>query len=212
MANFEVVQQGLLAKPKRWLVTGVAGFIGSNLLEFLLQRGQRVVGLDNFSTGHWQNLEDVRQGVGLERWANFTFMEGDIVHPAECVKACAGVDYVLHQVALGSVPRSIADPCSTNRSNIDGFLNLLVAARDAKVKRFVYASSGAVYGDHPGLPKVEGIIGQPLSPYAVTKCVNELYADVFSKTYGLECLGLRYFNVFGRRQSPDGPYAAMIPV
>jgi len=212
MANFEVVQQDLLAKPKRWLVTGVAGFIGSNLLEFLLQCGQRVVGLDNFSTGHWQNLEDVRQGVGPERWANFTFMEGDIVHPAECVRACAGVDYVLHQAALGSVPRSIADPCSTNRSNIDGFLNLLVAARDAKVKRFVYASSGAVYGDHPGLPKVEGIVGRPLSPYAVTKCVNELYADVFSTTYGLECLGLRYFNVFGRRQSPDGPYAAVIPV
>jgi UDP-N-acetylglucosamine 4-epimerase len=212
MTQLENLKEELAAAPKRWLVTGVAGFIGSNLLEFLLHLNQTVIGLDNFSTGHRANLEDVRQSVGSARWANFTLLEADIAQPADCAKACAAVECVLHQAALGSVPRSIADPQATNRSNIDGFLNMLVAAKEAKVKRFVYASSGAVYGDHPGLPKVEDVIGKPLSPYAVTKCVNELYADVFSKTYGMECIGLRYFNVFGRRQRPDGPYAAVIPI
>jgi UDP-N-acetylglucosamine 4-epimerase len=212
MTAFETVRQKVAAVPRRWLVTGVAGFIGSNLLELLLQCGQTVIGLDNFSTGSRENLEDVRRSVGSKRWAQFTFIEGDIAVPEDCAKACVGVDTVLHQAALGSVPRSIADPQATNRSNIDGFLNMLVAARSAKLKRFVYASSGAVYGDHPGLPKVEETIGRPLSPYAVTKCVNELYAEVFGKTYGMECVGLRYFNVFGRRQSPEGPYAAVIPI
>lgn len=212
MPPLETLKQVLSAAPRRWLVTGVAGFIGSNLLEFLLECGQKVVGLDNFSTGHRRNLEDVRASVGADRWANFTLIEGDIAVATDCVKACVGVEYALHQAALGSVPRSIADPQRTNRSNIDGFLNMLVAARDAKVERFVYASSGAVYGDHSGLPKVEDVVGKPLSPYAVTKCVNELYADVFSKTYGMEYIGLRYFNVFGRRQSPDGPYAAVVPI
>jgi UDP-N-acetylglucosamine/UDP-N-acetylgalactosamine 4-epimerase len=202
----------LAATRRRWLITGVAGFIGSNLLEALLRCGQAVVGLDNFSTGHRRNLEDVRRSVGPDRWLNFTFIEGDIESPSDSAKACTGVDYVLHQAALGSVPRSIADPLRTNRSNVDGFLTMLIASRDAKVKRFVYASSGSVYGDHPGLPKVEEATGRPLSPYAVTKCVNELYADVFCQTYGMECIGLRYFNVFGRRQSPDGPYAAVIPL
>lgn len=211
MTSFEAIKQRIAATPRRWLITGVAGFIGSNLLEVLLQCGQTVIGLDNFSTGSRQNLEDVQQRVGPDRWAKFTFLEGDIAQAADCAKACAGMDYVLHQAALGSVPRSIADPQGTNRSNIDGFLSMLVAARDAKVKRFVYASSGAVYGDHPGLPKVEEAIGKPLSPYAVTKCVNELYAEVFGKTYRMECIGLRYFNVFGQRQSPEGPYAAVIP-
>jgi UDP-N-acetylglucosamine 4-epimerase len=212
MPIFADVKQQIVATPRRWLVTGVAGFIGSNLLEILLQCRQAVVGLDNFSTGHRRNLEDVQHCVGPDQWAQFTFIEGDIASPPDCAKACAGVDYVLHQAALGSVPRSIADPLRTNRSNIDGFLTLLVAARDAHVKRFVYASSGSVYGDHPGLPKVEEVTGRLLSPYAVTKCVNELYAEVFSKTYGMECVGLRYFNVFGRRQSPEGPYAAVIPI
>lgn len=208
----EHIKQVVAGQPRRWLVTGVAGFIGSNLLELLLEWDQQVVGLDNFSTGHRRNLDDVRGRVDPSRWATFHMLEGDIANPTICVQACAGVDYVLHQAALGSVPRSIADPQASNEANITGFLNMLVAARDAKVKRFVYASSGAVYGDHPGLPKVEDVTGKPLSPYAVTKCVNELYADVFGKTYGLECIGLRYFNVFGRRQSPDGPYAAVIPL
>jgi UDP-N-acetylglucosamine 4-epimerase len=212
MTKLDSLKQVLATAPKRWLVTGVAGFIGSNLLEFLLKCGQKVTGLDNFSTGTRMNLQDVQRSVGPDRWADFTFLEGDIAVAADCAKACAGVEYVLHQAALGSVPRSIADPQASNRSNIDGFLNMLVAAKDAKVKRFVYASSGAVYGDYPGLPKVEDVIGKPLSPYAVTKCVNELYADVFSKTYDMECIGLRYFNVFGRRQRPDGPYAAVIPI
>lgn len=205
------VKEGLAESPRRWLVSGVAGFIGANLLELLLKCDQQVVGLDNFSTGHQRNLEDVRQRVGPARWARFQLSECDIARAADCAKACSGVDYVLHQAALGSVPRSIADPQATNEANITGFLNMLVAARDAKVKRFVYASSGAVYGDHPGLPKVEEVTGKPLSPYAVTKCVNELYAEVFAKNYALECIGLRYFNVFGPRQSPDGPYAAVIP-
>lgn len=212
MSPLDILRQQLSLAPRRWLITGVAGFIGSNLLELLLQFGQRVVGLDNFSTGHRRNLEDVRWCVGEDRWANFTCVEGDIAQPGECAKVCAGVDYVLHHAALGSVPRSIADPLSTNRANIAGFLNVLVAARDAKVKRFIYASSGSVYGDHPALPKVEEATGKLLSPYAVTKVVNELYADVFSQTYGMECIGLRYFNVFGPRQSPEGPYAAVVPI
>jgi len=206
------LKQTLAASRRRWLITGVAGFIGSNLLELLLQCDQQVVGLDNFSTGHRRNLDDVQRCVGSYRWENFHLLEADIAQSSDCTEACAGIDYVFHQAALGSVTRSIADPQGTNRANITGFVNMLVAARDAKVKRFVYASSSAVYGDHPGLPKVEEAIGKPLSPYAVTKCVNELYAEVFSKTYGMECVGLRYFNVFGRRQSPDGPYAAVIPI
>lgn len=206
------IKRVVAASPGKWLVTGVAGFIGSNLLEMLLRCDQQVVGLDNFSTGHRQNLEDVREQVGQARWARFKFLEGDIAQFSDCIGACDGVDYVLHQAALGSVPRSIADPQASNQANITGFLNMLVAARDAKAKRFVYASSGAVYGDHPGLPKVEEVIGKPLSPYALTKTVNELYADVFGKTYGLASIGLRYFNVFGRRQNPDGPYAAVIPL
>jgi UDP-N-acetylglucosamine 4-epimerase len=197
--------------PKKWLVTGVAGFIGSNLLEELLNLGQIVIGLDNFSTGYRHNLEDVRSQVSEEAWRLFTFVEGDIRNMEDCQKVCDGVDYVLHQAALGSVPRSIDDPINTNQSNIDGFLNMLVASREAKVKRFVYAASSSTYGDHPGLPKREDIIGRPLSPYAVTKYVNELYADVFARTYGMECTGLRYFNVFGRRQDPNGAYAAVIP-
>lgn len=201
--------------PRTWLITGVAGFIGSNLLETLLQLNQRVVGLDNFATGHQRNLDEVQALVTPAQWANFNFIVGDIRNLADCQRACNGVDHVLHQAALGSVPRSVADPIATNATNIGGFLNMLVAARDANagngVQRFVYAASSSTYGDHPGLPKVEDTIGKPLSPYAVTKYVNELYADVFSKTYGLESIGLRYFNVFGPRQDPDGAYAAVIP-
>jgi UDP-N-acetylglucosamine 4-epimerase len=205
------VSAQLKESPKKWLITGVAGFIGSNLLEELLRLGQGVVGLDNFSTGFKHNLEDVRKEVGEDLWTQFTFIEGDIRSLKDCQKACDGIDYVLHQAALGSVPRSIDDPIMTNQSNIDGFLNMLVASRDAKVKRFVYAASSSTYGDHPGLPKQEDIIGKPLSPYAVTKYVNELYADVFSRTYGIRSIGLRYFNVFGRCQDPNGAYAAVIP-
>jgi len=183
------------SKARIWLVTGVAGFIGSNLLEALLAGGQIVMGLDNFETGHKKNLDEVRDLVSEEQWARFHFLEGDIRDLEICQQACSGVDFVLHQAALGSVPRSIEDPVITNATNIDGFLNMLVAARDAKVKRFVYAASSSTYGDHPGLPKVEDLIGKPLSPYAVTKVVNELYADVFAKTYGMACIGLRYFNV-----------------
>lgn len=197
--------------PATWLITGVAGFIGSNLLETLLDNDQRVIGLDNFATGHQRNLDQVRDIVGEERWDNFKFINGDIRDIAVCHQACMKVDFVLHQAALGSVPRSIADPVNTNAANIDGFLNMLVAARDAKVKRFIYAASSSTYGDHPGLPKVEDKIGKPLSPYAVTKYVNELYADVFARCYELESIGLRYFNVFGPRQDPAGAYAAVIP-
>lgn len=195
----------------RWLVTGVAGFIGSNLLETLLKLDQDVVGLDNFATGSRENLEEVRKAVSDVQWSRFRFIEGDIRRLEDCAAACTHVEIVLHQAALGSVPRSIHDPLTTNAVNIDGFLNMLVASRDAKVRRFVYAASSSTYGDHPGLPKVEETIGRPLSPYAVTKFVNELYADVFARTYGMECVGLRYFNVFGRRQNPDGAYAAVIP-
>ena len=197
--------------PRTWLVTGVAGFIGSNLLEALIKLNQRVVGLDNFSTGYTKNLNEVKSIVSSEQWSNFKFISCDIRNLAECRKACAGVDYVLHQAALGSVPRSIEDPISTNAVNITGFLNMMVASRDSGVKRFVYAASSSTYGNHPSLPKVEDKIGKPLSPYAVTKYVNELYAEVFSRTYELESIGLRYFNVFGPRQDPAGAYAAVLP-
>jgi UDP-N-acetylglucosamine 4-epimerase len=207
----QYVNNVLNKADKVWLVTGVAGFIGSNLLEILLKKDQVVVGLDNFSTGYEKNLNEVRGLVSSAQWQRFRFIEGDIRDLAACKQACEGVDFVLHQAALGSVPRSIEDPVTTNATNIDGFLNMLVAACDAKVKRFVYAASSSTYGDHPGLPKVEDLIGKPLSPYAVTKVVNELYADVFAKTYGMACIGLRYFNVFGRRQDPEGAYAAVIP-
>lgn len=208
--RYETTLEYLKVTPKRWLVTGVAGFIGSNLLETLLINGQEVVGLDNFATGFQENLDEVRGQVG-DQWSKFKFIEGDIRNLGHCRAACEGVDYVLHQAALGSVPRSINDPITTNSTNIDGFLNMLVAARDAKVRSFTYAASSSTYGDHPGLPKVEDVIGKPLSPYAVTKYVNELYADVFAKTYGFKTIGLRYFNVFGKRQNPSGAYAAVIP-
>ncbi|MFZ7096655.1 SDR family oxidoreductase [Luteimonas dalianensis] len=211
MSSFESACTTLRAQPRTWLVTGCAGFIGSNLLEALLRLDQRVVGLDNFSTGYRHNLDEVQSLVTPEQWGRFRFIEGDITDLATCHGACAGVDHVLHQAALGSVPRSIADPIATNRANIDGMLNMLVAARDAKVGSFTYAASSSTYGDHPALPKVEGNIGNPLSPYAVTKYVNELYADVFARTYGFPSIGLRYFNVFGRRQDPEGAYAAVIP-
>lgn len=202
---------GLSGRRRRWLVTGVAGFIGSNLLECLLQAGQDVVGLDNFATGHKANLDEVRENLGEDNWARFRFIEGDICDLKACEAACDKVEIVLHQAALGSVPRSIEDPLRTNAANITGFLAMQESARKAGVQRFVYAASSSTYGDHPGLPKQEDRIGNPLSPYAVTKYVNELYADVFARCYGFEAIGLRYFNVFGRRQDPDGPYAAVIP-
>jgi len=211
LSLFEQVQQNLQAEPKTWLVTGVAGFIGSHLLEALLKLNQRVMGLDNFSTGYQHNLDEVQSLVKAEQWSNFNFINGDIRDLNTCQQACKDVDYVLHQAALGSVPRSIADPILTNQNNIDGYLNMLVAARDAKVKSFTYAASSSTYGDHPDLPKVEDKIGKPLSPYAVTKYVNELYADVFARSYGFNTIGLRYFNVFGPRQDPNGAYAAVIP-
>ncbi len=203
--------RAITTAPKTWLITGVAGFIGSNLLETLLKLNQNVVGLDNFATGHQHNLDEVQSLVKPEQWANFKFYKGDICSFEDCQTACAGVDYVLHQAALGSVPRSIADPITTNAANITGFLNMLTAARDAEVKSFTYAASSSTYGDHPALPKVEDNIGKPLSPYAVTKYVNELYAEVFDRTYGFKTIGLRYFNVFGKRQDPNGAYAAVIP-
>ena len=236
MTRYEQLCQALLQSPKTWLVTGVAGFIGSNLLEKLLKLDQQVVGLDNFSTGHPHNLDNVNNSVTSTQWARFKFIEGDIRDLETCQRACRGgggyegegtdpdgavvaegsrgfmrVDYVLHQAALGSVPRSLESPIATNQNNIDGFLNMLVAARDNCVKRLVYAASSSTYGDHPALPKVEDQIGKPLSPYAVTKLVNELYADVFTRSYGLSTIGLRYFNVFGPRQDPNGAYAAVIP-
>lgn len=212
MNTYETLTQELGISPRTWLITGVAGFIGSNLLETLLKLNQRVIGLDNFETGHQRNLDLVQQIVTESAWAQFTFIQGDIRNLVDCQRALEpGVDFVLHQAALGSVPRSLEDPIRTNATNIDGFLNMLVASRDAKVKRFVYAASSSTYGDHPGLPKVEDHIGKPLSPYAVTKYVNELYADVFARCYGLQTIGLRYFNVFGPRQDPDGAYAAVIP-
>lgn len=211
MTQYQKIQQDLIATPKTWLVTGVAGFIGSNLLETLLKLNQMVVGLDNFATGYQKNLDEVQSLVSAEQWQRFSFIEGDIRNFADCQKACSGVDYVLHQAALGSVPRSLSDPNTTNEVNISGFLNMLTSARDAEVESFTYAASSSTYGDHPGLPKLENKIGKPLSPYAVTKYVNELYADVFARSYGFKSVGLRYFNVFGRRQDPDGAYAAVIP-
>ena len=211
LSAFDLLLGKLRTQPARWLVTGCAGFIGSHLVETLLKLDQLVVGLDNFSTGHRRNLDEVRTLVGSEKWGRFHFVEADIRDPEACRQACLNVDYVLHQAALGSVPRSLADPLATNAANIDGFLNMLVAARDAKVRRFVYAASSSTYGDHPDLPKIEEKIGRPLSPYAVTKLVNELYAEVFSRCYGFSSIGLRYFNVFGARQDPDGAYAAVIP-
>lgn len=208
---YQEVKETLIQAPKTWLITGVAGFIGSNLLETLLLLNQNVVGLDNFATGFQHNLDEVQSLVNDEQWQRFNFIEGDIRNLDDCHAVCIGVDYVLHQAALGSVPRSIADPINTNETNISGFLNMLVAARDANVASFTYAASSSTYGDHPALPKVEENIGNPLSPYAVTKYVNELYADVFSRTYGFKTIGLRYFNIFGKRQTPDGAYAAVIP-
>jgi UDP-N-acetylglucosamine 4-epimerase len=211
MTAFEQLQDRLDNETGIWLITGVAGFIGSNLLEKLLKLNQRVVGLDNFATGHRYNLDQVQALVTPSQWSRFNFIDGDIRNLEDCRKACEGVSYVLHQAALGSVPRSIEDPIATNSTNIGGFLNMLVAARDAKVSRFVYAASSSTYGDHPGLPKVEDCIGKPLSPYAVTKLVNEQYADVFARVYGFNTIGLRYFNIFGQRQDPNGAYAAVIP-
>jgi UDP-N-acetylglucosamine 4-epimerase len=215
MTKYEQLQKHLKSNQNTWLVTGVAGFIGSNLLEKLLILNQKVVGLDNFDTGHQYNIdqaiEDANSITGKDLSVNFKFINGDIRELGDCQKACRGVDYVLHQAALGSVPRSIEDPINTNRANIDGFLNMLVASKDANIKRFVYAASSSTYGDHPDLPKVEDKIGNPLSPYAVTKVVNELYASVFAKTYGFKTIGLRYFNIFGKRQDPNGSYAAVIP-
>lgn len=226
---YEAVKVNIQTTPRTWLVTGAAGFIGSNLLEALLSLNQRVIGLDNFATGHRHNLQaavaDASQSPGWigrsrsDLEAKFCFIEGDIRDLETCRQVMTWrsgtqshpVDYVLHQAALGSVPRSIEDPVTTNQANIDGFLNMLVAARDAEVRRFVYAASSSTYGDHPGLPKVEDKIGKPLSPYAVTKYVNELYADVFARTYGFNTIGLRYFNIFGKRQDPNGAYAAVIP-
>ncbi len=209
------LQQYLKSNQKVWLVTGVAGFIGSNLLEKLLILNQKVIGLDNFATGHQSNIDqaikDASELLGQDLNDNFKFIEGNVVNLDDCRNACLGVDYVLHQAALGSVPRSIENPINTNLANVNGFLNMLVASKDEGVKRFVYASSSSTYGDHPDLPKKEDIIGKPLSPYAVTKLINELYADVFASTYGFKTIGLRYFNVFGKRQDPDGDYAAVIP-
>jgi len=210
--TYEKLQDHLKSNQYAWLITGVAGFIGSNLLEALLKLNQTITGLDNFSTGYQHNLDQVEKAVTPEQWNNFTFIKGDIRDPKTCSRACENQDYVLHQAALGSVPRSVEDPALTNANNITGHLNMLIAARDAKVKHFVYAASSFTYGDHPGLPKKENEIGRPLSPYAVTKYVNELYADVFARTYGLKSTGLRYFNVFGRRQDPQGAYAAVIPL
>ena len=234
MSAYQQLQSRLPTEPRTWLVTGVAGFIGSNLLETLLKLGQRVVGLDNFATGYQRNLDEVQTLVTPAQWSNFHFIQGDIRNLDDCRSAMSfpaplchsrenegqdvthtsaprPVEYVLHQAALGSVPRSLADPITTNSANITGFLNMLVAARDAQVKSFIYAASSSTYGDHPGLPKIEDRIGKPLSPYAVTKYVNELYADVFARSYGFAAIGLRYFNVFGPRQDPDGAYAAVIP-
>lgn len=230
MTAYSQLQTRLQSEPHTWLVTGVVGFIGSHLLEALLKLNQRVVGLDNFATGHQRNLDEVQSLVSPEQWANFNFIHGDIRNLENCQRAMlfhplsvgegmgegspnysTPVEYILHQAALGSVPRSIEDPITTNETNISGFLNMLFAAREAKVKRFVYAASSSTYGDHPALPKLEDNIGKPLSPYAVTKLVNELYADVFARTYGFKTIGLRYFNIFGPRQDPEGGYAAVIP-
>src|ERR1041385_4299629 len=211
MAADSGLQDKLRREPKTWLVTGVAGFIGSNLLEGLLRANQRVVGLDNFATGNQKNLDQVKSLISSPQWRNFTFIQADIVDPKACDQACRAVDFVLHQAALGSVPLSMAEPLRAHQTNVTGFLNVLTAARAANVKRVVYASSSAVYGDDIILPKVEDKIGNPLSPYAATKLMNEIYAEVFARAYGLPCIGLRYFNVFGPRQDPEGAYAAVIP-
>lgn len=208
---YERVQGELRSSPRRWLITGVAGFIGSSLAEALLMLDQQVLGVDNFSTGSRENLESVREAVGSRRWDCFRFVEGDLCQADLCVELCRDVQVVLHQAALGSVPRSIADPLDTHRSNVTGFLNILTAAKDAGIGNFVFASSSSVYGDHPGSPKREGETGKPLSPYAATKAMNEFYAEVFHTTYGYRSIGLRYFNVFGPRQAPGGPYAAVMP-
>lgn len=211
MTVYQAVRDALQREPKIWLITGVAGFIGSNLLETLLLLNQQVVGLDNFATGHQRNLDEVQRLVTTDQWERFRFIRGDIRVLEDCQQACSSVDYVLHQAALGSVPRSLTDPITSNAVNVSGFLNMLTAARDAQVKSFTYAASSSTYGDHPALPKVEENIGRPLSPYAVTKLVNELYAEVFSRSYGFCTIGLRYFNVFGPRQDPNGAYAAVVP-
>jgi UDP-N-acetylglucosamine 4-epimerase len=208
---YEAVQNGLRLNPKTWLVTGAAGFIGSNLVEALLRLDQTVVGLDNFATGYQKNLDEVCDMLDSGKWSRFRFVRADIRDMDACRNALRGVDYVLHQAALGSVPRSLEDPLEANANNVTGFLNMLTASRDAGVRRFVYAASSSTYGDHPGLPKVEEAIGRPLSPYAVTKYVNELYAEVFAGCYGFKSIGLRYFNIFGPRQDPNGAYAAVIP-
>jgi UDP-N-acetylglucosamine 4-epimerase len=210
-SRYQQVQQSIRQSPRRWLITGVAGFIGSHLLENLLKLGQTVVGLDNYATGYARNLDEVKDAAGPTAWRDFTFIEGDIRSLADCRRACEGIDFVLHHAALGSVPRSVEDPLATHESNLTGFVNMLLAARDAGVARFIYAASSSTYGDHPGLPKVEDAIGRPLSPYAVTKHANELYADVFARCYGMNTIGLRYFNIFGPRQDPEGAYAAVIP-
>lgn len=201
----------LRSQPKTWLITGVAGFIGSNLLELLLANGQKVLGLDNFSTGTWNNLDNVLDRQPRSARDRFDLIEGDIQDWETCLNACRGVDLVLHQAALGSVPRSFKNPLASHATNVSGFLNMLLAAHEQKVRRFVYASSSSIYGDLQLLPKVEHKTGRPLSPYAATKVINEIYADLFSRTFGLETIGLRYFNVFGPRQNPLGPYAAVIP-
>jgi len=211
MSRFEDLKSELESNPRVWLVTGAAGFIGSHLTEALLRLNQRVVGVDNFITGSPQNLEAVCESVGRGAGGNFQFIRGDIQSLDLCMTACRGVDYILHQAALGSVPRSLDDPICSHRINVDGHVNMLVAARDAGVQRFVYASSSSVYGDHAALPKVEDRIGQPLSPYAMTKLACEQYSNVFARCYDLPVVGLRYFNVFGARQNPAGPYAAVIP-
>lgn len=211
MSHYEDIKKEISKNPKTWLITGVAGFIGSNLLETLLLLNQRVVGLDNFSTGFSENLDKVKLALTEDQWLRFKFHEGDIGNYDLCLNLLDRVDYVLHQAALGSVPRSIANPINTNAANITGFLNILNASKEIGVKSFTFAASSSSYGDHPALPKVEENIGAPLSPYAVTKYVNELYADVFYKTYDFNSVGLRYFNVFGKRQNPDGAYAAVIP-
>ncbi|WP_432377780.1 SDR family oxidoreductase [Duganella sp. P38] len=210
-ASYAHLLAALQQQPRHWLVTGAAGFIGSNLALALLKLGQRVTGMDNFDTGYQHNLDEIAALAGPQAWARFSFQHGDIRDFDDCVRACDGVDIVLHQAARGSVTRSIEDPLGTNATNVDGFINILTAARDAGVGRFVYAASSATYGDEPTLPKIEERIGRPLSPYAVTKYINELYADVYARSYGMQCIGLRYFNVFGPRQDPQGAYAAVIP-
>jgi len=215
MSKYNKIKQKLIKSPKTWLITGVAGFIGSNLLEHLLKLNQKVIGIDNFATGYQHNLDEVQSIVTKDQWSGFTFIKGNIQNYKDCEAALSNqgkdVSYVLHQAALGSVPRSINDPVTTNATNITGFLNMLHAAKEAKVKSFTYASSSSAYGDHPALPKVEDCIGSPLSPYAITKYVNEIYAEVYAITYGFKSIGLRYFNVFGQRQDPNGAYAAVIP-